>query len=54
MISLYAQYQDPESEAAKWTSASVHFIIYTCAFPTVKMAYLTICLLKMFEIFLVG
>ncbi len=31
---LDGQYQDPETEAAKWNSAIIHFIIYTCAFPT--------------------
>ncbi len=33
--SQHAQYQDPETEAAKWNSAIIHFIIYTCAFLTV-------------------
>ena len=26
--------QGPETEAAKWNSAIINFIIYTCAFPT--------------------
>ena len=34
-VSQHTQYQDPETEAAKWNSAIVSFIIYTCAFPTV-------------------
>ncbi len=29
------QHQGRETEAAKWNSAIIHFIIYTCAFPTV-------------------
>lgn len=33
--SQHAQYQNPETEAAKWHSAIINFIIYTCAFPTV-------------------
>ncbi len=31
-VSQHAQYQDPETEAAKWNSAIIDFIIYTCAF----------------------
>lgn len=27
---------NPEIEAAKWNSALIYFIIYICAFPTVK------------------
>ncbi len=34
-VSQHAQYQDIDAEAAKWNSAIIHFIIYTCAFPTV-------------------
>ncbi len=34
-VSQHTQYQDPETETAKWNSAVIHFIIYTCAFPTV-------------------
>ncbi len=34
-VSHYEQYQDPETEAAKWKSAIIYHIIYTCAFPTV-------------------
>ncbi len=33
-VSQHEQYQNPETEAAKWNSAITHFIIYTCAFPT--------------------
>ncbi len=33
----HAQYRDPETEAAKWNSAFISFIIYTCALPAVKM-----------------
>ncbi len=36
-VSQHEQYQDPETEAAKWNSAIIHFIIYTCAFPTVTV-----------------
>ncbi len=35
-VNQYEQYQDAETEAAKWNSAIFKFIIYTCAFPTVK------------------
>ncbi len=34
-VSKHVQYQNPETEAAKWNAAIIHFIIYTCAFPTV-------------------
>ncbi len=34
-VSRHAQYQDSETEAAKWDSAITHFITRTCAFPTV-------------------
>ncbi len=34
-VSQYARYKDPETEAAKWNSAVIHFIIYTCAYPAV-------------------
>ncbi len=34
-VRQHPQYQDPKTEAAKWNSAIIHFIIYTCAFPTV-------------------
>ena len=34
-VSLYAQYKDLETGAAKQNPAIIHFIIYTCAFPTV-------------------
>ena len=27
-VSQHAQYQDPETEAAKWNSAIIHLIIY--------------------------
>ncbi len=33
--SQHAQHQDLEAEVAKWNSAIIHLIIYTCAFPTV-------------------
>ncbi len=33
-MSQRVQYQDLETEAAKWNSAIIHFIIYTFAFPT--------------------
>lgn len=33
--SQHAQYQDPETEAAEWNWAIIHFTIDTCAFPTV-------------------
>ncbi len=33
-VSRQAQHQDPETEAAKWNSVIINFIIYTCAFPT--------------------
>ncbi len=29
------EHQDPETEAAKWNSATIHFIIYTWPFSTV-------------------
>ncbi len=32
--SQHAQHQDPETEAAKWNSAIINLIIYTCAFPS--------------------
>ncbi len=32
LVWQWAQYQDPETEAAKWNSAIIHFIIYTCAY----------------------
>ncbi len=28
---------DPETEAAKWNSAIINYIIYTCAFLTVTV-----------------
>lgn len=34
-MSQHATRQDPETEAARWDSAIVHFIIYICDFPTV-------------------
>lgn len=34
-VSQHAQCQEPETEAAKWNSAIVDFITYTCVFPTV-------------------
>ena len=34
-VSQHAQYQDPETTAAKWNAASINCIIYTCGFPTV-------------------
>lgn len=33
-MSQYVQYYDPETGAAKWNSVIIHFIIYTCDFPT--------------------
>lgn len=33
--SQHAEYQDPETEVDKWNSVTIHFIIYTRAFPTV-------------------
>ena len=30
--------QDPETKASKWYPAIIHFIIYTCTFPTCKIA----------------
>ncbi len=33
--SQHEQYKDPETEAAKWNSAIIHFVIYTCVFPAV-------------------
>ena len=41
-VSQHAQSQDPETEADKWNSAIVRFIICTWAFPT----FLTCALLK--------
>ena len=35
-VSQHAQYQDPETESDTWDSAIIHFIIYTCAFPSVN------------------
>ncbi len=34
-VNQHAQCYDPETEAAKWNSAIIHFIIYAGAFPTV-------------------
>lgn len=34
-LSQNEQYQDPETDTAKWNSAIIHCIIYTCAFPNV-------------------
>ena len=34
-VSLHAEYQVSETEAAKWNLAIINFIIYTCVFPTV-------------------
>lgn len=34
-VSQLAQNQDSETEATKWKSLVIHFITYTCAFPTV-------------------
>ncbi len=34
-ISQHAQHKDPDTEAAKWNSAIINFIIYICAFYTV-------------------
>lgn len=34
-VNQYACYQEPETEAAKRESAIPHFIIYTCAIPSV-------------------
>ncbi len=31
-VSEHEQYQDPETEAAKWNSAMFRFVIYTCGF----------------------
>ncbi len=33
-VSQHAQYQDPDTEAAKWNSAIINLIIYTCERPT--------------------
>ena len=33
-VSRQGQYQERETELAKWSSAIIHFVIYTCAFPT--------------------
>ncbi len=33
-VSQHAQYQDPETEAAKWNSAIINYIMCACAFPT--------------------
>lgn len=33
-VSQHEQYHDPETEAVKWNSAVIQFIIITCAFPT--------------------
>jgi len=39
-VSQHAQYQDRESEAAKWNSATTNFIIYLCALcDKVKMSW---------------
>ncbi len=34
-VSQHAQYQDPETEAAKGNVAIINFITHTCAFPAV-------------------
>lgn len=34
-VRQHAQHHNPETEALKWNSAVIHFIIYTSAFPTV-------------------
>lgn len=30
-VSQQAQHQEPETDGAKWNSANIHIIIYTCA-----------------------
>ncbi len=35
-VSQHAQYQDPETEAAEWNSAIIHFTIWTCDSQSVK------------------
>ncbi len=32
-VRQHEQYHNPETEAATWNSAIIHFIIYTCTFP---------------------
>ncbi len=49
-VSQQELYQDPETEAAKWNSAIIDFIIYACAFPTVTWQYLGKTLLRIFPI----
>ncbi len=34
-VNQHEQHQDSETEAAKWNSANINFIIYACAFPAV-------------------
>ncbi len=34
-VSQHAQHQDRKTWATKWNSAIIHFIIYTCALPSV-------------------
>lgn len=34
-VCQHAQYQDPYTEAAKWNSATITFIVCTCTCPTV-------------------
>jgi len=34
-MSQHAQYQDPETEAAKCYKVIIHFMIYNCAFQNV-------------------
>lgn len=39
-VSKHAQYEEPETEAAKRSLDIIHFIVYTCAFPiSIKKAY---------------
>ena len=33
IVSQHVQYKDPETEVAKWNTAIINFIIYTCVFP---------------------
>lgn len=34
-LNQHAQYEDPETKAAKWNLVIINIIIYTCAFPIV-------------------
>ncbi len=47
--SQHEQYQDPETEAAKWNSAVIDFIIYSCAFTAMSSVKKVNCYLFLFS-----